>query len=82
MAPHAELCDIARNDTFTEYLVEPSVIRVAKAMLDTHVRILQTEVSKASKPTGEAKSQEQLLRRCWHSDWPHKGATDPRLNHR
>ena len=71
MAPKAELCDIARNETFAEYLVEPRVLRVAKAMLDTHVRILQTEVNKSSKPTGEALSEEQLLRRGWHSDWPH-----------
>ena len=63
MAPHAELCDIARNETFAEYLVEPRVLRVAKAMLDTHVRILQTEVNKSSKPTETALSQEQLLRR-------------------
>ncbi len=55
MAPHAELCDIARNETFAEHLVEPRVLRVAKAMLDTHVRILQTQVTasaKSSKPTG------------------------------
>ena len=68
MAPRAEFCNIARNETFAEYLVEPRVLRVAKAILDTHVRILQTEVSKASKPIGKAKSQEQLLRRGWHSD--------------
>ena len=71
MAPHAELCDIARNETFAEYLAEPRVLRVAKAMLDTHVRILQTEVNKSSKPADEALSKEQLLRRSWHSDWPH-----------
>ena len=71
MAPNAELCDIARNETFAEYLVEPRVLRVAKAMLDTHVRILQTEVNKSSKPAAEALSEEQLLRRGWHSDWPH-----------
>jgi ectoine hydroxylase-related dioxygenase (phytanoyl-CoA dioxygenase family) len=71
MAPHSELCDIARNETFAEYLVEPRVLRVAKAMLDTHVRILQTEVNKSSKSTGEELSEEQLRRRGWHSDWPH-----------
>ena len=74
MAPNAELCDIARNETFAEYLVEPRVLRVAKAMLDTHVRILQTEVTASlgvSKPTGEAFSEEQLASRRWHSDWPH-----------
>ncbi|MEE2658296.1 MAG: phytanoyl-CoA dioxygenase family protein [Candidatus Latescibacterota bacterium] len=71
MASHAELCDIARNETFAEYLVESRVLRVAKAMLDTHVRILQTEVNKSSKPAGKALSKEQLLRRGWHSDWPH-----------
>ena len=71
MAPSAELCDIARNETFAEYLVETRVLRVAKAMLDTHVRILQTEVNKSSKPRGEALPEEQQLRRSWHSDWPH-----------
>ena len=71
MAPNAELCDIARNEIFAECLVAPRVLRVAKAMLDTHVRILQTEVNKSSKPTAEALSEEQLLRRGWHSDWPH-----------
>ncbi len=71
MAPHAELCDIARNETFAEYLAEPRVLRVARAMLDTHVRILQTEVNKSSKPAGEALSEQQLRRRGWHSDWPH-----------
>jgi ectoine hydroxylase-related dioxygenase (phytanoyl-CoA dioxygenase family) len=71
MAPHAELCDIARNEPFAEHLVEPRVLRVAKTMLDTHLRILQTEVNKSSKPAAEALSKEQLLRRSWHSDWPH-----------
>ena len=52
MAPHAELCDIARCETFAEYLAEPRVLRVARAMLDTHIRILQTEVNKSS-ATGE-----------------------------
>ena len=71
LAPHAELCDIARNEVFAEYLVEPRVLRVAKAMLDTHVRILQTEVNKSSRPAGQALSEQQLRRRSWHSDWPH-----------
>ena len=71
LPPHAELCDIARNETFAEYLAEPRVLRVAKAMLDTHVRISQTEVNKSSKPAEEALSEEQLRRRGWHSDWPH-----------
>ena len=50
MAPRAELCDIARCETFAEYLAEPRVLRVARAMLDTHIRILQTEVNKSSRP--------------------------------
>lgn len=69
--PHAELCDIARNETFAAYLAEPRVLRVARAMLDPHVRILQTEVNKSSRPAGKDLSQEQLQRRGWHSDWPH-----------
>ena len=71
LAPHAELCDIARNETFAEYLAEPRVLKVAKAMLDPHVRIMQTEVNKSSKPAGEKLTEEQLRRRGWHSDWPH-----------
>jgi ectoine hydroxylase-related dioxygenase (phytanoyl-CoA dioxygenase family) len=71
MAPAAELCDIARNETFAEYLVEPRLLRVARTMLDTHVRVLQTEVNKSSKPAAEALSEDQLRRRGWHSDWPH-----------
>ena len=69
--PHTELCDIARNETFAEYLAEPRVLRVAKAMLDTHVRILQTEVNKSSRPVEQPLSDEQLRHRSWHSDWPH-----------
>jgi ectoine hydroxylase-related dioxygenase (phytanoyl-CoA dioxygenase family) len=71
MAPIAELCDIARNEIFAEYLVEPRVLQVAKATLDTHVRITQTEVNKSSRPSKEPLSEQQLLRRGWHSDWPH-----------
>jgi ectoine hydroxylase-related dioxygenase (phytanoyl-CoA dioxygenase family) len=71
IAPHAELCDIARNETFAEYLAESRVLRVARAMLDPHVRIMQTEVNKSSKPAKEALSEQQLRRRGWHSDWPH-----------
>ena len=71
LAPNAELCDIARNETFAEYLAERRVLRVARAMLDTHIRILQTEVNKSSKPVGEPLSEQQLRRRGWHSDWPH-----------
>jgi ectoine hydroxylase-related dioxygenase (phytanoyl-CoA dioxygenase family) len=69
--PHTELCDIVRNETFAEYLAEPRVLRVARAMLDTHVRILQTEVNKSSKPAKQPLSEEQLRGRGWHSDWPH-----------
>lgn len=71
MAPLAELCDIARCETFAEYLAESRVLRVAKAMLDTHVRILQTEVNKSSQPVGRSLSEEELRSRSWHSDWPH-----------
>jgi hypothetical protein len=69
--PRSELCDIARNETFADYLAEPRVLRVARAMLDTHVRILQTEVNKSSRPAEQPLSEEQLRRRSWHSDWPH-----------
>ena len=52
-APHAELSDIARNETFAEYLVEPRVLRVARTMLDPHVRVQQTEVNKSSRAATE-----------------------------
>jgi ectoine hydroxylase-related dioxygenase (phytanoyl-CoA dioxygenase family) len=70
-APHAELCDIARNETFAEYLAESRVLRVARGALDPHVRILQTEVNKSSKPAEQPLSEERLRWRSWHSDWPH-----------
>ena len=70
-APHAELCDIARNEVFAEYLAEPRVLQVARGALDPHIRILQTEVNKSSRPAGSPLSEEQLRRRGWHSDWPH-----------
>ena len=71
-APYAELCDIARNETFADYLAEPRVLQIAKTMLDTHVRILQTEVNKSSRPWPDRPLPEKQLRaRSWHSDWPH-----------
>ena len=69
-APHAELCDVARNETLAEYFAEARVLKVARAMLDPHVRIMQTEVNKSSRPAGPL-TEEQLRRRGWHSDWPH-----------
>lgn len=68
--PDSELCDVARNEVFAEYLTESRVLRVARAMLDPHVRILQLEVNKSSRPAGPL-TEEQLRRRGWHSDWPH-----------
>ncbi len=70
-APHAELCDIARNETFAEYLAESRVLRVARVALDPHVRIMQTEVNKSAKPEEQPVSKERLRWRSWHSDWPH-----------
>jgi len=70
-APDVELCDIARNETFAEYLAEPRVLRVARGALDPHVRILQTEVNKSSKPAEQPIPEERLKWRSWHSDWPH-----------
>ena len=69
--PHAELCDIARNESVAEYFAEPRVLKVARAVLDPHVRILQTEVNKSAKPAEQPLSEEQLRWRSWHSDWPH-----------
>ncbi len=69
--PHAELCDIARNESVAEYFAEPRVLKVARAALDPHVRILQTEVNKSAKPAEQPLSEEQLRWRSWHSDWPH-----------
>lgn len=71
--PPPELNDIAKQEVFGEYLVEPRMLRVAKTMLDTHLRIAQTEVNKsrAPDPNQGQFSAEQLQRRGWHSDWPH-----------
>ena len=43
------------------------VLAVAREMLDTHLRIAQTECNKSRAPTGEAFTEEQLRRRGWHS---------------
>ena len=71
LPPHAEICDVARCEVFAEYLAEPRVLKVARAALDTHIRIMQTEVNKSSRPAEQPISAEQLRRRGWHSDWPH-----------
>ena len=71
LPPHAEICDVARCEVFAEYLAEPRVLKVARAALDTHIRIMQTEVNKSSRPAQQPISAEQLRRRGWHSDWPH-----------
>ncbi len=69
--PQAEICDIARCEAFAEYLAAPRVLKVARAILDPHIRIMQTEVNKSSRPSAKPISEEQLRRRGWHSDWPH-----------
>ena len=71
LPPDAEICDIARCEGFAKYLAEPRVLKVARAALDTHIRIMQTEVNKSSRPAEQPISEEQLRRRSWHSDWPH-----------
>lgn len=48
--PPVELNDIAKQEMFAEYLVEPRLLRVAKTVLDTHLRIAQTEVNKSRAP--------------------------------
>ena len=71
LPPQAEICDIARCEVFAEYLAAPRVLKVARAILDPHIRIMQTEVNKSSRPAEKPISEEQLRRRGWHSDWPH-----------
>ena len=71
LPPQAEICDIARCEVFAQYLAAPRVLQVARAILDPHIRIMQTEVNKSSRPTEKLISEEQLRRRGWHSDWPH-----------
>jgi len=71
LPPQAEICDIARCEVFAEYLAAPRVLKVARAILDPHIRIMQTEVNKSSRPAEKPISEEQLWRRGWHSDWPH-----------
>ena len=71
LPPDAEICDIARCEVFAEYLVEPRVLNVARAILDPHIRIMQTEVGKSTQPAEKPISEEQRRWRGWHSDWPH-----------
>ena len=66
--PPPEINDIACNELFAEHLAEPRLMAVAKTMLDTHLRIAQTEVNKSRAPGATLAS---LERRGWHSDWPH-----------
>ncbi len=68
LPPHAEICDVARCEVFAEYLPAPRVLKVARAILDPHIRIMQTEVNKSSRPTEKLISEEQLRRRGWHSE--------------
>jgi hypothetical protein len=71
LPPQAEICDTARCEVFAEYLAAPRVLKVARSILDPHIRIVQTEVNKSSRPAKKPISEEQLQRRGWHSDWPH-----------
>ena len=71
LPPHAEICDISRCEVFAGYLAAPRMIEVARAMLGQHIRIMQTEVNKSSRPARKPISEDQLKRRGWHSDWPH-----------
>ena len=66
--PPPELNEIACNEVFAEHLAEPRVVATAKAMLDSHLRIAQTEVNKSRAPDA---TPEQAQSRGWHSDWPH-----------
>ena len=58
--------EIAFNRRFANCLIEPRVLAVARAMLDTHLRIAQTETHKGR----PAQSGSENFR-AWHSDWPH-----------
>ncbi len=40
LPPQAEICDIARCEVFAEYLAAPRVLKVARAILDPHIRIM------------------------------------------
>ena len=71
LPPAAEICDVARCEVFAQHLAEARVLKVARAMLDPHVRIMQTEVNKSSRPAQQPITEEQRQRRGWHSDWPH-----------
>jgi hypothetical protein len=70
-APLAEICDVARCEEFARHLAESRVLQVARAILDPHVRIMQTEVNKSSRPAPQPITDEMRQRRGWHSDWPH-----------
>jgi hypothetical protein len=56
--------EITFNPLFRNFLIDQRMLAVAKGMLDTHVRISQTETHKG-RPAHSAHG------RSWHSDWPH-----------
>lgn len=56
--------EITFNPVFRNYLIEPRMMAVATGMLDTHLRISQTETHKGRPAHSEHG-------RSWHSDWPH-----------
>ena len=56
--------EITFNPLFRNFLIDQRMLAVAKGMLDTHVRISQTE-------THKGRSAHSAHGRSWHSDWPH-----------
>jgi ectoine hydroxylase-related dioxygenase (phytanoyl-CoA dioxygenase family) len=65
------LNQIAENMVFAQHVAEPRVLAVARAMLDPHVRIAQTEMYKAAPAAQESARPDGQEYRSWHTDWPH-----------
>ena len=67
---------------FQQYLSHPLVVCIARALLDTHVRIAQTHIRHVPPDgTGNAGASNSTpmpcgrLQRGWHTDWPHDLST-------
>ncbi|MBS01164.1 MAG: hypothetical protein CMQ24_00420 [Gammaproteobacteria bacterium] len=77
--------DIIWLPRYAQHLAHPTLIAIAKRLLDDHLRIAQLHL-RPIKPGsfGSARNNGRQDTRRWHTDWPHDlsayGAGDERLN--
>ena len=68
---------IARMPLFREYLAHPTVLDIARQMLDDHVRMAQINLRTIRGDEGDQKggvawaATHTRHSREWHTDWPH-----------